>query len=142
MRRFDASDADFDQTFDAFLAERRGMPADVDEAVAGVIEAVLTEGLEAVLRYTERFDRVRLTEETMQVTPREIQAGVDACPADVRDAIAFAAARIRAYHERQRPGRRALRRRGRASSSAGAGRRWRRSASMCRAGGRPIRRPC
>ncbi len=103
MRRFDASDADFDQTFDAFLAERRGMPADVDEAVAGVIEAVLTEGLEAVLRYTERFDRVRLTAESMQVTPREIQAGVDACPAEVRDAIAFAAARIRAYHQRQRP---------------------------------------
>lgn len=103
MRRFDASDADFDTVFDAFLAERRGMPADVDEAVAGVIEAVLTEGLEAVLRYTERFDRVRLTEEGLRVTPREIQAGVDACPGEVRDAIAFAAARIRAYHERQRP---------------------------------------
>ncbi|HWF78384.1 MAG TPA: histidinol dehydrogenase [Caulobacteraceae bacterium] len=103
MRRFDASDADFDQAFDAFLAERRGMPADVDEAVAGVLEAVLTDGLDAVLRYTERFDRVRLTEETIRVTPREFQAGLDACPAEVRDAIAFAAARIRAYHERQRP---------------------------------------
>ena len=54
MRRFDASDADFDTAFDAFLAERRGMPADVDEAVAGVLEAVLSDGLEAVLRYTER----------------------------------------------------------------------------------------
>src|SRR6185312_4445906 len=103
MRRFDASDADFDQAFDAFLAERRGMPADVDEAVAGVLEAVLTDGLDAVLRYTERFDRVRLTEETIRVTPREFRAGLDACPAEVRDAIAFAAARIRAYHERQRP---------------------------------------
>jgi histidinol dehydrogenase len=103
MRRFDASDADFDTAFDAFLAERRGMPADVDEAVAAVLEAVLTEGLDAVLRYTERFDRVRLTEATIRVTPREFQAGLDACPAAVRDAIAFAAERIRAYHERQRP---------------------------------------
>jgi histidinol dehydrogenase len=103
MRRFDATDADFDQVFDAFLAERRGMPADVDEAVAAVLEAVLTEGLEAVLRYTERFDRVRLTEATIRVTPREFQAGVDACPAEVREAIAFAAARISSYHERQRP---------------------------------------
>src|SRR6185312_11455046 len=103
MRRFDASDADFDLAFDAFLAERRGMPADVDAAAAGVIEAVLTEGLDAVLRYTERFDRVRLTAETIGVTPREFRAGVDACPAEVRDAIAFAAERIRAYHERQRP---------------------------------------
>jgi histidinol dehydrogenase len=103
MRRFSFSDPDFDDRFDAFLAERRGMPADVDEAVAGVIEAVLSEGLEAVLRYTERFDRVKLTERQLQVTPREIQAGVDACPAQVREAIAFAAARIRSYHELQRP---------------------------------------
>ena len=64
-----------------------GMPADVDEAVAAVLEAVLSEGVDAVLRYTERFDRVRLTEDKLQVTPREIQAGVDACPAEVREAI-------------------------------------------------------
>ena len=83
MRRFATTDPDFDARFDAFLAERRGMPADVDEAVAAVLEAVLSEGLEAVLRYTERFDRVRLTEDKLQVTPREIQAGVDACPDDV-----------------------------------------------------------
>jgi histidinol dehydrogenase len=103
MRRFATTDPDFDVQFDAFLAERRGMPADVDEAVAAVLEAVLSEGLEAVLRYTERFDRVRLTEDKLLVSPREIQAGVDACPTEVREAIAFAAARIRAYHERQRP---------------------------------------
>jgi histidinol dehydrogenase len=103
MRRFAASDPDFDAEFDAFLGERRGAPADVDEAVAGVIEAVRAEGLAAVLRYTERFDRVRLDETSIRVTPREIQAGLDACPTEVREAIAFAAGRIRAYHERQRP---------------------------------------
>jgi histidinol dehydrogenase len=103
MRRFATTDPDFETEFDAFLAERRGMPADVDEAVAAVLEAVLSEGLEAVLRYTERFDRVRLTADKLQVTPREIQAGVDACPAEVREAIAFAAARIRSYHALQRP---------------------------------------
>jgi len=64
---------------------------------------VLTEGLDAVLRYTERFDRVKLTEQTIAVTPREFQAGLDACPDAVREAIAFAARRIRTYHERQRP---------------------------------------
>ena len=103
MRRFATTDPEFDADFDAFLAERRGMPADVDEAVAGVLEAVLAEGLDAVLRYTERFDRVRLDGRSIEVTPREFQAGVDACPDTVRDAIAFAARRIRAYHERQRP---------------------------------------
>ncbi|MFI4933066.1 MAG: histidinol dehydrogenase [Caulobacterales bacterium] len=103
MRRFAASDPEFDAEFGAFLNERRGSPPDVDAAVAGVIEAVRTEGLAAVLRFTERFDRVVLDEHSMEVTPREIQGGVDACPEPVRQAIAFAAARIRAYHERQRP---------------------------------------
>ncbi len=56
----------------------------------------------------------RWTRFSIRVSPREIQAGVDACPADVKDAIAFAAERIRAYHLRQRPDRRALQgRRGR-----------------------------
>jgi histidinol dehydrogenase len=103
MRWFRFADSDFDASFDAFIAERRGAPADVDAAVAGVIEAVRAEGLAALLRYTERFDRVSLDEASIRVTPREIQAGVDACPPAVSDAIAFAAARIRAYHERQRP---------------------------------------
>ena len=103
MRRFDTTDPDFDAAFDAFLAERRGAPADVDAAVASVIEAVRAEGLAALLRYTERFDRVFLDEASIRVTPREIQAGVDACSEEVLQAIAFAAARIRAYHDRQRP---------------------------------------
>jgi len=37
------------------------------------------------------------------VSADEIDAGLAVCPQDVRDAIAFAARRIRAYHERQRP---------------------------------------
>ena len=103
MRRFRFSDPDFEAAFEAFLGERRGAPADVDVAVAGVIEAVRAEGLAALLRYTERFDRVSLDEASIRVTPREIQAGVEACADEVRGAIAFAAQRIRAYHERQRP---------------------------------------
>ena len=96
MRRFSFSDPDFDAAFDAFLSERRGAPPDVDAAVAGVIEAVQSEGLPAVLRYTERFDRVKLDEASIQVTPREIQAGVDACPDDVRAAIPKALELLRA----------------------------------------------
>ncbi|HEY5107355.1 MAG TPA: histidinol dehydrogenase [Caulobacteraceae bacterium] len=103
MRRFDASDAGFDAEFGAFLAEPRGSPADVDAAVGTVIAAVRAEGMAAVLRFTRQFDRVELTEETMRVSAAEIAAGVAACPAQVREALAFASARIEAYHVRQRP---------------------------------------
>ena len=103
MRRLDFSSPDFPATFRAFLNERRGSPADVDAAAAEVLEAVRTRGLEAVLDYTRKFDRADLTAETIRVTAEEIEAGAAACAADVREAIAFAAARIRAYHTRQRP---------------------------------------
>ena len=103
MRIFDFSDSGFDTAFDAFLSEARGSPADVDAAVAAVIEAVRTEGLSAVLRFSRDFDRVELSEQTLRVTAEELAAGAGQCPADVRAALAFAAARIRAYHQRQRP---------------------------------------
>ena len=103
MRRYNASAPGFEAEFAAFLVEPRGSPAEVDEVVAAIIERVRTEGLRALLDYTRRFDRVELDEETMGVGPGEIEAGAAKCPAEVRQAIAFAADRIRAYHERQRP---------------------------------------
>ena len=103
MRRFDVADPVFAAAFRAFLDEPRGSPADVDAAVAEVIEAVRTGGLDAVLDYGRRFDGVTLDADSLRITAEEIAAGARACPADVREAIAFAAARIRAYHERQRP---------------------------------------
>lgn len=103
MRRFDVNDAGFDAAFSAFLNERRGSPADVDAAAAEILAAVRTGGIAAVLDYARRFDKVELTAETIRVTQAEIDEGAAATPADVREAIDFAAARIRAYHERQRP---------------------------------------
>ncbi|PZQ45321.1 MAG: histidinol dehydrogenase, partial [Phenylobacterium zucineum] len=100
---FSFSDPGFAAAFKAFLDERRGSPADVDAAAAEVLEAVKSRGLEALLDYGRRFDKVELTAETIRVTPEEIEQGAADTPADVREAIAFAAARIRAYHSRQRP---------------------------------------
>lgn len=103
MRIFNFSDSGFDAAFDAFLSEARGSPADVDASVAAVIEAVRTEGLGAVLRFSRDFDRIELNEQSLRVTAEELAAGAVECPADVRAALSFAAARIRAYHQRQRP---------------------------------------
>ncbi len=103
MRWFTASDPGFDASFRIFLNERRGSPADVDLAVAEILEGVRTGGIAAVLGYAKRFDRVELTEAGLRVTPEEIEAGAAACDPAVREAIAFAAKRIRAYHARQRP---------------------------------------
>jgi histidinol dehydrogenase len=103
MRRFDAQEIAFEADFSAFLDEPRGSAAQVGAAVGEIIQRVKVEGLRALLDYTHRFDGVELDEETICVAPEEIAAGAADCPEAVKDAIAFAARRIRAYHERQRP---------------------------------------
>jgi histidinol dehydrogenase len=103
MRRFNFADPGFQADFNAFVNARRGSPAAVDAAAAEIIERVRTEGLAAVLDYTRRFDGVELDETSIRVSAEEIEAGVAACDAETRAAIAFAAKRIEAYHARQRP---------------------------------------
>jgi histidinol dehydrogenase len=103
MRRFRFSDPGFQPAFSAFVGERRETPEEVDAIVRDVLAAVRAEGVSALLRYAREFDKVELTEATMRVSADEIAEGAAACSVEVRDAIAFAARRIRAYHERQRP---------------------------------------
>src|SRR4051812_33380151 len=103
MRQFDFNAPDFGHEFRVFLDERRGSPADVDVAVAGILAAGKSRGLDAVLEFAERFDKVKFDAGSLRVSPDEIARGVAATPLEVREAIAFAAGRIRSYHERQRP---------------------------------------
>ncbi len=103
MRRFDFSQPDFAQAFAAFADARRETPEDVEAIVRDVLTAVKAEGLTAVLRFARQFDRAEVDETNLRVTEDEIAEGAAACAPEVREAIALAAGRIRAYHERQRP---------------------------------------
>ena len=103
MRRFNFQDPDFDARFGAFADARRDTPETVDADVREVLEAVRSRGLEAVLEFTARFDGVELDAEGLRVGEAEIAEGAAACEPRVREAIAFAARRIEAYHARQRP---------------------------------------
>src|SRR5262249_8438523 len=63
---------------------------------------VRTRGDAAVLEYTARFDQVRANDvAALEITPREMQVSLDALPAEQRAALADAAERIRAFHQRQ-----------------------------------------
>src|ERR1700712_2467662 len=103
MRRFRFNDPGFEAAFSAFVDERRETPEEVDAVVRDIIAAVRAEGLAALLRLAKQFDGVALDEQSIRVSQAEIDAGAEACPPAVRDAIAFAAERIRTYHTRQRP---------------------------------------
>lgn len=97
------SDPGFEQRFSALLSAKREDAPDVDDTVAGIIADVRARGDSAVVALTERFDRLRLTPQTLAFTPDEINAACARVSDADRAALDLAAARIRDYHERQLP---------------------------------------
>ena len=99
----DFEDADFEARFAALLAAKREDAPDVDDAVLAIIAAVRAEGDAALIALTEKFDRLTLTPETLAIGAEEVDAAVSQIDAEDMKALELAAARIRAYHERQMP---------------------------------------
>jgi len=99
----DTADAGFEAAFATLLSMKREDSPDVDAAVAEIIAEVRHDGDAALLRYTERFDRLILTSDRLAFSEAEIADEVARVSADDRAALELAANRIRAYHARQMP---------------------------------------
>ena len=97
------SDPEFEAQFSALLGAKREDAPDVDVAVAGIIADVRARGDAAVIEYTEKFDRLHLTPDTLRFSEAEIDALIEQVPAGEREALDLAAERIRTYHARQMP---------------------------------------
>jgi len=102
-QRLDADSPGFAAAFEAFLAAKRETAADVQDAVAAILADVRARGDDALVEYTHRFDRVRLTAAELRVSGEEIARTAALAPPEAKEALAFAAGRIRSFHERQRP---------------------------------------
>ena len=92
--------------FDARLARLTAFDAALDENVERVVAEILREvrqrGDAAVLEYTQRFDAVAAASMDALQLPQEALAHArDALPLAQREALEQAAARVRAYHEKQ-----------------------------------------
>ena len=85
------------------IKRARGLTnVEIQRTVDEVLAAVRKNGDKAVCAYTKKFDSVALTPKTIAVSPSEIRAAAKKAPAALQDALAHAAQRIRAYHERQK----------------------------------------
>lgn len=92
---------DFEARFVRLLSAKREQDEDVARDVAAIIADVREKGDAALRSYTRKFDRHE--PQSLAFSAQEIAAGLAACPGDVRAALELAAARIRAYHLRQKP---------------------------------------
>ena len=96
-------DPGFEAAFRALLAAKRESAADVEDAVAAIIDAVAARGDAALVEYTNRFDRVRLSPDRLRLSPGEIAAGADLAAPETVAALHLAAERIESFHRRQLP---------------------------------------
>jgi histidinol dehydrogenase len=102
-RLLDSTSADFETHFEQLLGDKREQSADVNDAVAAILADVRARGDEAVAEYTSKYDRFALPASGARMSDDDINAWAARCEPDVVDALEAAAARIRAYHERQLP---------------------------------------
>ena len=102
-RMFDARKGEFAEQFAAFLSEPRGTVEELTDTVRQILADVRSKGGSAVADLTARFDGLVLDPVLLQSDNVDLYALAHECPKDLRAAIDFAAERISAYHERQRP---------------------------------------
>lgn len=70
--------------------------ADIDRAVAAIMEDVRQNGFEAVERYSEKFDKTK----PYVISAEMLQQAYDTCPANLREALELSAKNIADYHEK------------------------------------------
>ena len=95
--------ADFERRFEALLGQKRESAADVDAAVAAIIEDVRRRGDAALADYSRQFDRVDVNKMGLAIGSAEIDAALSACEPKALQALELAYARVTGYHTRQKP---------------------------------------
>ena len=99
----DMQAADFDERFQALLAAKRETSADVDLAVADIIEDVRQRGDTALAELSLRFDRIEIGRVGLKVSAAEVEAAIGVCDRTALEALKLAHARVMDFHLRQKP---------------------------------------
>ncbi len=101
--RLSSASVDFDADLDARLRWSSAADAQIEQRVAGILADVQARGDAAVLEYTWLFDRVQAASVgALEVAQGELRLAFDSIPPAQRDALVFAAQRVRSYHEAQK----------------------------------------
>lgn len=103
IQRLNSSAADFWPQLDALLAWESVSDDAVNSTVTGIIADIRSRGDDALVEYTNRFDRTSVTTMAeLEIPAARLQQALDGLPTDQRDALQTAADRVRAYHDHQK----------------------------------------
>lgn len=103
IRKLDSSNDGFQADLRAVLAFEAGEDEAIERSVAGILADVKARGDAAVLDYTNRFDRLNATSvAALELRQDMLEAALEGLEPKRRAALEAAAARVRAYHEKQK----------------------------------------
>jgi histidinol dehydrogenase len=102
IRHLDTSAADFAAEFERVLHWSAETDGAIEERVASILADVQRRGDAAVLEYTRRFDGLEAASvASLEIGHAELQAALNVITPAQRNALEFAAHRVRDYHQRQ-----------------------------------------
>lgn len=102
ITRLTTTQSDFDGALAKLLAWDDSVDHQVNESVRHILREVKTRGDAAVLEFTEKFDRLKVSSMAeLEMDKRRLQEALERIPQDQRVALEKAAERVRDYHERQ-----------------------------------------
>ena len=103
IRQLKTSDENFWRQLDDVLAWEQATDGGVVEVVNDILADVKKRGDAALLEYTQKFDRVDATAaEQLELSKDDLQQALERINPEQREALELAAARVRAYAERQK----------------------------------------
>lgn len=103
INRLDTSTPDFQQQLSQLLAWNEEDDLEVQQRVLEIIAAVRQQGDQAVISYTNRFDKRHVQHATeLELPLTQLKAAWDSLTPEMQQALTSAAERIRAYAEKQK----------------------------------------
>ncbi|MGH8671546.1 MAG: histidinol dehydrogenase [Burkholderiales bacterium] len=102
IRRLSTRQSDFEAQFKKLRMTHFEQDPEIDATVARILADVRARGDAAVLQYSALYDGVKAQRLSGLEVPRtQLSVALDALDHEQREALEHAAARVRAYHERQ-----------------------------------------
>ncbi len=104
MKIFDGQQKDILTELKRIINRGETTTEEIAITVKEIVDRVRREGDPAVLEYTEKFDKAKLSLRDIKVTPEEISDAYTRVEPGKVEALKLAARNIRAFHEKQKPG--------------------------------------
>ncbi len=101
IKFFDASSDDFQQSLQTLLSATDEPDQKIVDTVLDIIRDVREKGDEALIDYTNHFDRRKTTVDKLEISQQQLKDALANIPDNIRQSLEHAAMRIKNFHEKQ-----------------------------------------